>query len=39
MRYAGENRDRLEALMTADAIEKATAMAKECMKNDYKKCG
>ena len=32
MKIAGQNRDRLEALMTADAIEKATTMAKECMK-------
>ena len=36
---AGQRRDRLEALMTADAIEKATTMAKECMASDYKKCG
>lgn len=32
-------RDNLEASMTPEAIEKATAMARECMKSDYKKCG
>ena len=36
---AGEFRDKLADLMTADAIEKATAMASECMKSNYKKCG
>ena len=36
---AGEYRDKRAALMTADAIEKATAMARECMKSNYKKCG
>jgi len=36
---AGENRDKLAGLMTANAIEKATAMARECMNSDYKKCG
>lgn len=37
--YAGEFRDKLEKKMTSDAIERATAMAKECMKSDYTKCG
>ena len=36
---AGRSRDELADLMTADAIEKATAMARECMKSNYKKCG
>ena len=36
---AGELRNKLAALMTADAIEKATAMARECMNSNYKKCG
>ena len=36
---AGEYRDELAALMTADAIERATAMARECMNSGYKKCG
>ena len=36
---AGEERDSVEIFMTADAIEKATAMARECMASDYKKCG
>ena len=35
---AGGMRDKLETSMTPDAIEKATAMAKECMASDYKKC-
>jgi TPR repeat protein len=36
---AGDKRDNLEASMTPEAIEQATAMARECMKSDYKKCG
>ena len=36
---AGEWRDGLEESMTPAAIEKATAMARECMASDYKKCG
>ena len=36
---AGEHRDKLAALMTDSGIEKATAMARECMKSDYEKCG
>ena len=36
---AGEFRDKVANLMTPNAIEKATAMASECMKSDYKKCG
>ncbi|MDA9910338.1 sel1 repeat family protein [Amylibacter sp.] len=36
---AGERRDKLAALMTASKISKATAMARECMKSNYKKCG
>jgi TPR repeat protein len=35
---AGEYRAELAGLMTADAIEKATAMARECMNSNYKKC-
>ena len=36
---AGEYRDERADLMTPDTIEKATAMARECMAIDYKKCG
>jgi len=36
---AGGHRDKVAAFMTASGIEKATAMAAECMKSDYKKCG
>ena len=36
---AGEFRDKLEALMTAFDVLKATAMAKECMNSNFKKCG
>ena len=36
---AGEYRDERADLMTPDTIEKATAMARECMASDYKKCG
>jgi uncharacterized protein len=36
---AGEFRNMRADLMTAKAIEKATAMARECMNSDYKKCG
>jgi len=36
---AGEWRDERADLMTPDAIEKATSMARECMASDYKKCG
>ena len=36
---AGRHRDKLAALMTDSGTEKATAMARECMKSDYKKCG
>ena len=32
-------RDGRASFMTYTGIEKATAMAKECMKSDYKKCG
>lgn len=32
-------RDALKAFMTPEDISKATAMAKECMASDYKKCG
>lgn len=35
----GAKRDELAALMTASEITKATAMARECMKSDYTKCG
>ena len=36
---AGEYRDERAGLMTPDAIKKATAMARECMASNYKKCG
>ena len=36
---AGEWRDKVAASMTPEAIEKATAMAIECIASDYKKCG
>ena len=36
---AGEFRDIVANLMTPNAIEKATAMASECMNSNYKKCG
>ena len=36
---AGVWKDVRAGLMTADAIEKATAMARECMNSNYKKCG
>ena len=36
---AGDSRDELAALMTVSEITKATAMAKECMNSNYKKCG
>jgi uncharacterized protein len=36
---AGEYRDERAAFMTTSDISKAQAMARECMKSDYKKCG
>jgi len=36
---AGEWRDERAGLMTSAAIEKAQAMARECMSSGYKKCG
>ncbi len=36
---AGEYRDEDAAKMTPEDISKATAMARECMKSDYKNCG
>jgi hypothetical protein len=33
------DRDALEADMTPEDISKATAMARECIKSEYKKCG
>ena len=36
---AGAKRDKREGLMTPSDISKATAMARECMKSEYKKCG
>lgn len=36
---AVEWRDKVAGLMTADAIEKATTMARKCMTTNYKKCG
>ena len=35
----GDSRYQIETRLTFDAIEKATAMARECMKSEYKKCG
>jgi len=35
----GTNRDSIAKKMTPAAIEKAQAMARECMSSDYKKCG
>jgi hypothetical protein len=35
---AGKWRDGLEDSMTPEDISKATAMARECMKSEYKKC-
>jgi uncharacterized protein len=36
---AEDRRDRTEMKMTLEDISKATAMARECMNSDYKKCG
>jgi uncharacterized protein len=36
---AGEHRNQLADLMTPEDISKATAMARKCMKSNYKKCG
>ena len=36
---AGDSRDIIETRLTSAAIEKATAMARKCMKNEYKNCG
>ena len=36
---AGEWRNERAGLMTAEDISKATAMARECMSSNYKKCG
>jgi len=36
---AGEYRDEDAAKMTPEDISKATAMARECMKSNYKNCG
>ena len=35
----GKARERIAKKMTPAAIEKAQAMARECMSSDYKKCG
>ena len=35
----GTNRDKIANKMTPAAIEKAQAMARECMSNNYKNCG
>ena len=35
----GEAREAIAKAMTPAAIEKAQAMARECMSSDYKKCG
>ena len=37
--HAGDWRDGRASFMTYTGIEKASAMARECMKSDYKKCG
>ena len=37
--YSQPDRDKVSALMSAEDISKATAMARECMKSNYKKCG
>ena len=39
MKLAGENRDKLAKKMSNTAIEKAQAMARECMSSGYTKCG
>jgi uncharacterized protein len=36
---AGEGRDRIANKMSPTAIEKAQAMARECMSSGYTKCG
>ena len=36
---SAKNRDKIAKKMTPAAIEKAQAMARECMSSDYKKCG
>ena len=36
---SGMLRDKIANKMTPEAIEKATAMASECMNSNYKKCG
>ena len=36
---AGDNRDMTASFMPDSDISKATAMARECMKSNYKKCG
>ena len=36
---AGKNRDDIAAKMTAEDISKATAIARECVKRNYKNCG
>ena len=37
--YGSINRDRIAKKMTTESIEKAQAMARECMSSGYKKCG
>lgn len=36
---AEDARDEVEAKMSAEDISKATAMARKCIKSNYKKCG
>jgi len=36
---AGDNRDKIAKRMTPADISQATAMARECMSSNYKKCG
>ena len=35
----GENRDGIAKEMSREAIEKAQALARECMESDYQNCG
>jgi uncharacterized protein len=37
--YSQPDRDKVSALMSAEDISKTTAMARECMDSNYKKCG
>ena len=39
MRWLVSTETSVQILMTPEAIEKATTMARECMNSNYKKCG